>query len=359
MRRLPLPFLLLLAVFPAHPLRAQAPMPPDPFQSHVRAGEAAARSGLPLLAAREYRAAVALHPADAAAHYALAGVLEQGGRADEALAEYEATVRLDPADAAAHNALGMLLEDRGRRDAALAQYRQAVALSPSDARLHFNLAAALEAAGQGTSARAEYQAALRLDPTLAEARAALQEPLPARLGSPPSPKRRGLGLGGWSGGRIVLTAPFPVKAAEQPRKPLVPLPAPNPPLRGVASLSEPGGSPYALEAAGRLPEAVWAFHTLLVRYPDDAPARLHLGIALCALGRTGEARRQWGAGRGGAGWGRGPPGAAASGTVSLSGRWGRGNNADGGVVQTGKQCSTDPAHPAPTFKKATHHENHV
>ena len=70
----------------------------------------------------------------------------------QALAEYRKTVRLDPSDAAAHNALAMLLEDRGRTAEALAQYRQAVALSPKDARLHFNLASALEAAGQGAAA---------------------------------------------------------------------------------------------------------------------------------------------------------------------------------------------------------------
>ena len=54
-----------------------------------------------------------------------------------------------------------------------------------------------------------------------------------------------------------------------------------------------GASPYALEAAGRLPEAVWAFHTLLSRDPSDMTARLHLGIALYALGQTGPARQQW------------------------------------------------------------------
>ena len=262
--------LALLMLVPALPLHAQD-APPDPFQAHVRAGEAAARSGLPLQAAREFGAAAALHPNDAAAHYALAGVLEQAGRPTQALAEYQKTVRLDPSDAAAHNDLAMLLEDQGRTAEALAQYRQAVALSPKDARLHFNLASALEAAGQRAAARAEYGEAQRLDPALG---------VPTRLASSPPSPLRGEGV-------------RPVKTAG-PAGPSPLNPTPSPRSGEGGELARRVGTPApALLAAGRLPEAEAAFRALLARTPGDPEARLRLGIVLYAQGHATQARREW------------------------------------------------------------------
>lgn len=146
-----LPALLLLLA--AGPLRAQAPS--DPFEARLRAGQTALRAGLPQTAAREYRAAVRLRPADADAHYALAG----------------------------------LLEDRGRMQAALAQYRQAVALLPADPRLRFNLGGALAEAGRPAAAATQYREALRLKPDFAEAAQALRAlPVPlSPAGTAPTP----------------------------------------------------------------------------------------------------------------------------------------------------------------------------
>jgi len=177
--------IILLALLAA-PAQAQAP---DPFAAHIRAAEAAARGGLPLVAAAEYRAAVRLHPADTDARFALGGVLEEAGRADEAITQYRALIALRPDNAPAHNALAALLEGRGETAAALAQYRQALALAPSDPRLHFNLAAALGDAGRPAEAAAQYRAALRLRPDFAEAQRALAR-LPRPTRAPLAARRR-------------------------------------------------------------------------------------------------------------------------------------------------------------------------
>ena len=270
--------LLLLLAACAAPLAAQTP--PDPFALHIQAAQAASRAGLPLAAAREYRAALMLHPDDAAACDALAGQLEKAGRAGDAIAAYRETIRLDPGSAPAHNALGMLLEDRGERAAALAQYRQALALEPGNPLLHFNLAAALQSAGQLAPARAEYQAALRLKPDFAEARAALRE-MPTEPDSD-SPHPR----------------PLPLRKGRGEPEAFRFFSHPSPLVGRVASLSELGGDSYAdglrLERAGRTGEAIAVFRAVLARDPANAAARLHLGIALYAEGgQTQAARRQW------------------------------------------------------------------
>ena len=243
--------LLLLAL----PAAAQAP---DPFQAHVNAAQTAARAGLPAQAAREYRAALRLHPADADAEYALGGVLEQAGRKVEAIAAYRETIRLRPDHAPAHNALAALLEDAGETAAALAQYRQAVTLEPDNALLHFNLGAALADAGQSAAARTEYRMALRLKPDFPEAQAALRA-------MPPAP----------------ALPPAPPPTTSSPKLP----PGKRPPTTLAQAL--------ALETAGRLPEAITAFHALLAQDPRRADVRLHLGIALYADGQTAAARREW------------------------------------------------------------------
>lgn len=246
--------LFLFLFFAANPAAAQTP--PSAFQSHLQAGQTALRAGLPLAAVREYRAAVRLRPADADAHYVLAGVLEAVGRADEAEAEYRRTIALRPDNAPAHNALAGLLEDRGETPAALAQYRQAVALLPADPRLRFNLAAALAEAGQTALAADQYREALRLKPDFAEAGRALAA-LPAAaavFGNQPAPQR-------------------PVSRPPLPPADLRPA--------------------LALARAGRLPEAEAAFQAILARHPHDDYARLHLGIVLYANGQKAQAKREW------------------------------------------------------------------
>jgi len=267
----PAPLLPLAAFLLAAALPAPAQTPPDAFQARLRAGQAALRAGLPVVAAREYRAAVRLRPADAGAHSVLAGVLEAAGLPGEAVAEYRRALALRPDDAPAHNALAGLLEDRGENAAALAQYRQAVALLPSDPRLRFNLAGALADAGRPAQAAAQYRAALRLKPDFAEAATALRAlPSPSvgtPLAAPSSPgvpsRLSGGGKGAAAKGGAASGAPTETRRA------------------------------LSLARVGRLREAVAAFRAALARDPGDAAARLHLGIALYADGHPAQARREW------------------------------------------------------------------
>lgn len=269
---LPLVFLPLVFLF-LPPAAVPAQTLPDSFLSHLQAGQTALHAGLPVVAAREYRAAVRLRPADADAHYALAGVLEAAGRADEAMAEYRRTIALRPDNAPAHNALAGLLEDRGETGAALAQYRQAVALLPSEPRLRFNLGGALAEAGRPAQAAAQYRAALRLKPDFAEAGRALRALAPASsVGAPLA---------------APLAAPLSARSPGAG--------GPSTAKKGAASGAPTQMQPaLALARAGRLPEAVAAFRAVLARRPGDAAARLHLGIALYADGQAGQARREWG-----------------------------------------------------------------
>jgi len=292
------PTLFLLLCLLAAPLLAQTP--PDAFQSHLQAGQAALRAGLPLLAAREYRAAVRLRPADADAHYALAGVLEAAGRADEAMAEYQRTIALRPDNAPAHNALAGLLEDRGGREAALAQYHQAVALLPSDPHLRFNLGGALADAGRPAQAAAQYREALRLKPDFAEAGQALRAlgtvgtrpvgtPPASFLGTLPGTEREAGKVAGKFGG---VSGGSSVKGALPAYSPALPVSGGEAACGGVGSDGRLSPA-LALARAGRLPEAVAAFRTVLARHPRDTAARLHLGIVLYADGQTALARREW------------------------------------------------------------------
>lgn len=264
----------------AGPGLAQAP---NPFAAHIKSAMAAMRAGLPLLAAREYRAALALHPTDADASFALAGLLEQVGRTDQAIAQYRETIRLRPDHAPAHNALAGLLEDRGQTAAALAQYRQAAALEPDNALLHFNLAAALADARQRAAARVEYQAALRLKPDFSEARVALEKLPGAGREAPHAPNPGGAG-------------PKPdahIRQEAHTGAPLREMPAPVGADLRVAPSSSDLPHALVLEAAGRLDEAIAAFQAVLDRNPTQAEARLHLGIALYANGQKAAARREW------------------------------------------------------------------
>ena len=244
--------LLILACLPDCPLPAQ--IPPDQFAAHIQSAQMAAHSGLPVIAAREYRAALALHPRDTDALFALGGVLEQAGQKNEAMTCYREVIRLRPDFAPAHNALAGVLEDTGQTAPALAQRRQALALEPNNARLHFNLAATLEDAGQQREALAEYREALRLQPDFAEAQAAVRDET-----------------------ERVSTSPAPNDSS----------------VRAEANYETLFRRGLALEAAGRVAEAIAAFHAVLMRQPRNAAVHLHLGIALYADGQTVPAHREW------------------------------------------------------------------
>jgi len=218
------------------------------FSYHIHAAQVAARGGLPVIAAREYQAALIMHPGDTDILFALGGVLEQAGKYEEAMVRYREVIGRRPDFAPAHNALADLLEESGQEAAALAQYRQALALEPGNPHLHYNLAAALEDAGQSREANAEFHEALRLKPDFTEAREALK-----REATPAHPARSA----------PPLIAPYTSPSAE------------------------------TLLQTGRLKEAEAAFHVIIARQPRNADAHLGLGIALYADGQAIPARQEW------------------------------------------------------------------
>jgi tetratricopeptide (TPR) repeat protein len=111
-----------------------------------------------------YRAAVALRPGNASAHYNLGLALKDKGDVAGAIAEYQKASALDPKDAMAHNNLGLALKKKGDLAGAIAEYQKASALDPKNAGAHNNLGVALKAQGDVAAAIAAYHKAIALDP---------------------------------------------------------------------------------------------------------------------------------------------------------------------------------------------------
>jgi Flp pilus assembly protein TadD len=127
----------------------------------------------PAEAAGYYRAALALRPETAAAHYSLGNVLRAQGKAKEAEEEYHAAILLDSWDAVLHIGLGNVLRDQGKPKEAEEVYRTAIRLDPKDAYAHSGLGVVLDDQGKWQEAEEEYRTAIRLDPKDAYAHSGL------------------------------------------------------------------------------------------------------------------------------------------------------------------------------------------
>jgi tetratricopeptide (TPR) repeat protein/mono/diheme cytochrome c family protein len=121
------------------------------------------------------------NPADFAAHYNLASMLQARGNAAEAIAEYQAALRIRPQDATANNALGAVLIASGQSDRAMAYLQTAARTSPEYFDAHYNLGNALASAGDFPAAAEQFAAAVRIRPDDADAHANLGSAL-AELG---------------------------------------------------------------------------------------------------------------------------------------------------------------------------------
>ena len=125
-------------------------------------------------AAPEARAAaeraLALDPAYAAAHVALAAALAAEG-SEASLPQAEAAARSaleqDPGSAAAHRVLAAVHRAAGDLEGAVLQAQQAIRLNPSDAPSHAILGAIALWRGEGGEAVKSLEPALRLDPARA------------------------------------------------------------------------------------------------------------------------------------------------------------------------------------------------
>lgn len=139
-------------------------------QAHrARALEADAAGDWPE-AARQFRLAVELDPADPLMRLSLAMAHDRAGNPRAALPEIEAALRLDPELTQAHYVLGTLLERGGRDAEAIDQLTVAVAQDPRSAEAQLRLANALRRTGRVEDSLAPYRRVLEIDAAADEAR---------------------------------------------------------------------------------------------------------------------------------------------------------------------------------------------
>src|SRR5579871_1378177 len=121
------------------------------------------------LAAKCYREAIGLEPAQAEIHFHLGNVLFVQGNIDQAGDSYREAIRLNPDYAEAHLNRANVLRPQGKLDDAVAAYRAAIKLVPGYAKAHTNLGVTLQEQGRLTEAVAAGRHAIALQPDLAEA----------------------------------------------------------------------------------------------------------------------------------------------------------------------------------------------
>jgi Flp pilus assembly protein TadD len=117
----------------------------------------------------EWRKAVELGPAEAAAHNNLGVALAETGKADEAIAQYTRALELSPRYPDAHNNLGETLARKGRADEAIAHFEKALEVDPQHAGAQANLGALLARQGKTDQAIPHLQKAIEYKPDSVEA----------------------------------------------------------------------------------------------------------------------------------------------------------------------------------------------
>jgi Tfp pilus assembly protein PilF len=104
------------------------------------------------------------NPADFAAHYNLAAMLQARGALEESSLHYQAALALRPGDATVENALGAALLSSGKISEAVRHLYAAAAGRPGYFDAHYNLGIALAGAGEFRLAAGEFAEAARLKP---------------------------------------------------------------------------------------------------------------------------------------------------------------------------------------------------
>jgi Tfp pilus assembly protein PilF len=134
---------------------------PRDFWLHFQLG-ASSKKGAEQAGA--FRAALAVRPDAAVAHYNLGVVLQSERLFSEAVGPYQRAVALDPKYAAAHNNLGLVFEEQKKLAEASACYHKAIAADANYATPHLNLGSLFQAQGKLPEAIACYRNALKIDP---------------------------------------------------------------------------------------------------------------------------------------------------------------------------------------------------
>jgi Flp pilus assembly protein TadD len=112
----------------------------------------------------QYRACLALTPADLRLRYAYAGFLRETGEAIEAVTLLQPVLSAHPDSAEAHDQMGHALAEAGRFAEAAAEFRQAIAHDPNPAVFWANLGMMLRIEGQFDVALDAYHEALTRAP---------------------------------------------------------------------------------------------------------------------------------------------------------------------------------------------------
>lgn len=229
-----------------------ADFPGNP-RAHFNLGNAWRDAGEHPAAIKAYTDAVVLDPEYAAAHANLAVELSDAGKPAEALPHAQAAVRLDPASGRARNTLARVLLDTRDFDGAVRESREALRRDPTNPGFQRNLALSLAAGGHLAEAVVPMRQAIASHPD-ADSYQILGDML------------RDLGRA------EEASAAYGAALALQPLHAMANF--------QVADLLFRGGDP----------EGSLAFYQRAIQgMPAAVPPRYNLGLALAALGRTGEA----------------------------------------------------------------------
>jgi tetratricopeptide (TPR) repeat protein len=234
------------------------------------------------------RAALAVRPQSALAHYVLGYALLRADRLDEAVVEYREAIRLRPGYAYAHNGLGLALKRQGKLPEAIAAAEKAIKIDPTFANAYVTLGDALYDQGKLPEATAAYEKAVKIDPNSASVHQWLGFAL-KRQGKLPE------AIAAYE--KAIALDPKAPKVYVNLGNALFDLKKPDEAITAFRNAIE--NDPKYLLAynnlgnvltrQGKLPEAIAAYHKAIALDPQSASAHHGLGFTLWRQGKLPEA----------------------------------------------------------------------
>jgi tetratricopeptide (TPR) repeat protein len=165
-------------------------------EGYLNLGSALAFEGRHEDAARAYRRAVELRPADARALASLGNAYDELGRRREAVDLYKAALESDPKSFAGHYNLAIILQEEGLLEDAVGHYRQALSTDPESWIAWNNLGNTYQTMGRGEAAVESYRRALEVNTSYTPALVNLGDALRrlGRVGEAEESYRRAIAL---------------------------------------------------------------------------------------------------------------------------------------------------------------------